>query len=104
MQVCVAGCDAYFIEADYSEELLWKHEDYTVLLKERIASPFGHLSNTQTMEFLNSLNLDELKWVTVGHLSENTNSPELVNSLFREYFPSYLDKLHIAPQKNYLTL
>ena len=104
MRSKLEGCDAYFIEADYEEELLWNYDDYTVLMKERISCDFGHLSNDQALDFVETLDLSEVEWITLGHLSKHTNSPDLLREKFSKRFPEHKDKLHLAPQEQLLTL
>ncbi len=104
MRLKLQGCNAYFIEADYETDLLWAYEEYTTLLKERIACDFGHLSNDQTLDYIQTLDLDSLEWIVLGHLSKRTNSPELLTKKFSERFPNYVSKLRIAPLTEQLTL
>jgi phosphoribosyl 1,2-cyclic phosphodiesterase len=89
-------CNSYFLETDYDEALV-KTCDYPELLKERIQSDAGHLSNQQAIEFFKLLDLNKVKSITVGHLSKNNNSPDIVKKLFEDIFPNYISKLHIAP-------
>lgn len=91
------GCNALFIESDYDEESLVKYAEYDDNLKERIRSPLGHLSNTQAIEYMKELDLENIEWIILGHLSHNTNSPELLLSyLEQEFEESINQKLHIA--------
>lgn len=90
-------CDAYFIEADYDEDEIEKNADYSIELKERIKSATGHLSSNQAIEFVkNNIDLDKVQKIIFGHLSKNTNSPELVQSKIEQEFPDYTDKFVIA--------
>ncbi|MDR1880271.1 MAG: MBL fold metallo-hydrolase [Tannerellaceae bacterium] len=64
------------IEANYDEEML-KFGSYPVFLKERVASPTGHLSNRETAEFLATHYHPKLKDIWLCHLSRDNNHPEL---------------------------
>lgn len=64
------------LEANYDEEML-KMGTYPAYLKERIASHTGHMSNTDTANFLAN-NIDgHLKYIWLCHLSKDNNHPEL---------------------------
>ena len=91
------GCDAYFLEADYDTKMLYEYENYDTILKERIDSPVGHLSNDQVMEFIESfIDLSTTQWIMFGHLSHRTNTPELVKTAFVDKFSNYKN-IYIAP-------
>lgn len=96
----LSDCDGYFIEADYDEDELEKCAEYDDILKERIKSPYGHLSNQQSLEYVNTyLNLEKATFVAFGHLSKNTNSPEILQSRIEYFIPKrFWDKLKIINQ------
>ena len=50
---------------------------YPFFLKERVASPTGHLSNREAAEFLATYYTPEIKDVWLCHLSRDNNHPEL---------------------------
>ena len=64
------------IEANYDEEML-QFGTYPAFLKERVASPTGHLSNREAAEFLATHYDPKLKDVWLCHLSRDNNHPEL---------------------------
>ena len=98
MAVALEGSDAYLLEADYDERLLDEYEEYPDVHKNRIRSPWGHLSNTQTLEFIKtSVDLEKTQWILLGHLSPRTNTPETLLTQVSNQFPKYLDKFKIAP-------
>lgn len=68
-----------FLESNFDETML-KNGPYPYYLKKRIMGDRGHLSNDQAMEFLSDIPLLKKKIYFV-HLSNNNNSPELVNNL-----------------------
>jgi len=64
------------IEANYDEEML-KFGTCPEFLKERVASPTGHLSNREAAEFLATHYDPKLKNIWLCHLSRDNNHPEL---------------------------
>ena len=65
------------LEANYDPELL-KYSKYPYLLKQRIASNTGHLSNYSAVKTLVELYDSGLKNALLIHLSKENNFPELV--------------------------
>ena len=70
--------DSKFIllESNYDTEVL-KYSKYPYLLKQRIAGPNGHLSNEIASKVINYLLQGNLKTAMLGHLSKESNFPEL---------------------------
>ena len=70
--------DSSFIllESNYDPEVL-KCAPYPYLLKQRIASPLGHLPNETAGKTISYLLKSGLKNAMLGHLSKNSNFPEL---------------------------
>lgn len=64
------------LEANYDEEML-HFGTYPAFLKERVASPTGHLSNREAAEYIASNFHEGLKNVWLCHLSKDNNHPEL---------------------------
>ena len=106
IKVSLQDCDALFVECDYDEEGLEKCSSYDDYLKDRIRSPWGHLSNQQAIEyFKNDVNLEKLSWAILGHLSKNTNSPEVLNGLLDEQIASeHRSKFYVADKPITLTI
>ena len=50
---------------------------YPYVLKQRVLSDHGHLSNRYTGNFLNKVVGDKTKYIILAHLSENNNTEEL---------------------------
>lgn len=76
------------IEANYDVEML-RDGSYPPFLKERVASPTGHLSNKDAAEFLATHYHTELKNIWLCHLSKDNNHPDLAyktvnNRLYQE--------------------
>ena len=64
------------LEANYDPEVL-KFSSYPFKLKTRIAGPDGHLSNQIAGKTISHLLKFRLKKAMLGHLSKETNFPEL---------------------------
>lgn len=64
------------LEANYDAEVL-KYTKYPFSLKTRIAGPTGHLSNEMAGKTINYLYKNGLETAILGHLSKESNFPEL---------------------------
>ena len=64
------------LESNYEPEVL-KYSRYPYKLKERIASPLGHLSNIEAGKTINYLADYGLENAVIAHLSNENNFPEL---------------------------
>lgn len=71
-------CKANYLilEANYDLEML-RMGPYPKYLKERISGPNGHMSNTDTADFLAENINENLKYIWLCHLSKDNNHPEL---------------------------
>ncbi|MES1221063.1 MAG: MBL fold metallo-hydrolase [Bacteroidota bacterium] len=76
-------CHAAFLEANYCDDML-ANGTYPYFLKQRISSDTGHLSNNQALDLFVKHRSRYLTHLILSHLSENNNSPKLVNKLFKE--------------------
>ncbi len=90
--------DAYIIESNHDEKMLMEGP-YPYILKQRVISDKGHLSNKYTGQFLEKTIGDKTKYIILAHLSENNNTEELalsqVNDAIKDY---YKNKIIIAKQ------
>jgi len=77
MRESLRGSHAIYIEANYDEAMLERDTKRPWSTKQRIASRHGHLSNTQTAEFLHEIACKKLGAVMLCHLSSDCNSAEL---------------------------
>ena len=64
------------LESNYEPEVLM-YSHYPYILKSRIAGPTGHLSNEEAGKTISQLLSCNLKQVMLGHLSKESNFPEL---------------------------
>ena len=106
MREATKNCNVFFLECDYDDQLILDYDGYDQLLKDRIMSNFGHLSNRQALEFIQTFNLDNIKAVIFGHISPRTNSPEKVMERVDEFekLANVKEKIFIAPFEHPLDL
>ena len=71
----IRRADNLVIESNYDVEMLEKGS-YPYILKQRIAGPFGHLSNNESARFVAEIYHPGMKNIMLCHLSENNNTPE----------------------------
>lgn len=76
----IAGSDLVLLESNHDPDMLRNNEHYSALLKKRILSNKGHLSNQACAEALVALVNTGVKNVILGHLSGENNKPELALS------------------------
>jgi phosphoribosyl 1,2-cyclic phosphodiesterase len=77
-------CQAVFLEANYDATML-ENGPYPLALKNRIKGDWGHLSNDQALELLQTHRNPELSHLILTHLSKENNAVELVDQLFRNH-------------------
>lgn len=77
-------CNAAFLEANYDDEML-ASGNYPYVLKRRISSDNGHLSNAAALELFCRHRSDRLTHLILSHLSKNNNTPALVERTFAAY-------------------
>lgn len=71
--------DLALVEANHDPEMLRHHPRYPARLKSRILGRRGHLSNQDCGQALTQLAVSGLRHVILGHLSGETNTPELAH-------------------------
>lgn len=76
-------CRAVFIESNYDEQMLWDGP-YPYYLKQRVASPVGHLSNNQSLELIKTHSGKQLEYIFLSHLSKENNTPSKAFQNFAE--------------------
>lgn len=70
------GSDLVILEANHDEAILSNNPKYPWILKKRILSNKGHLSNKACAEVISRL-VGGTSQIVLGHLSEENNSPSL---------------------------
>lgn len=77
-------CHAAFLESNYDEEML-ANGPYPSHLKKRISGGNGHLSNMQALQLFLKHRNKQLSHLFLSHLSNENNSPALVERLFNHH-------------------
>ena len=70
------GLDGILIESNHDVRML-EVGPYPFVLKRRILGDFGHLSNDRCAELVKKILHPGLKFILLGHLSEENNYPEI---------------------------
>jgi phosphoribosyl 1,2-cyclic phosphodiesterase len=81
---CFRQCDVVFLESNYCDEMLEKG-NYPEVLKKRIRSKKGHLSNMQALDLFLMYKPSHLQLLILSHLSQNNNSPDTALSVFKNH-------------------
>lgn len=76
VQSALMGCEYVMLEANHDEEML-RYGEYPAMLKRRIFSMLGHLSNAQCACFARELVENGTRELLLAHLSKENNTPEL---------------------------
>ena len=90
----IASLDAVLLESNYDPEML-ANASRPEWLKERITGPAGHISNVEAAELLLGSASKRMKWVCLGHLSQDNNTPKLALATHRRILGKRLP-LHVA--------
>ncbi len=72
----VTGSDLVLLEANYDPGML-QNGPYPVVVQQRIASEYGHLSNAASADFAAKLVKNGTTRLVLGHLSPQNNTQEL---------------------------
>lgn len=80
------GCRFVLLESNYDPNMLTRNIKYPPVLKQRIRSDRGHLSNSDSGVFARELIKSGTTSILLGHLSQENNTPEtaynnMINSL-----------------------
>lgn len=100
---CLQGVDVLLIEANYDEKKLY-YGSYPQMLKNRIASKNGHLSNDDCAECVLNAVKCGTKEILLGHLSEENNTPRLAYETVHRHLldhgiiPGVDMQLRVAPR------
>jgi phosphoribosyl 1,2-cyclic phosphodiesterase len=90
----VATLDGALLESNYDPDMLARGP-YPWFLKRRIQGPRGHLSNQEAAELVCRSAGSRLKWLCLGHLSQQNNDPELAVQTHREVLGGQIP-IHVA--------
>ena len=89
----VKSLDAVLLESNYDPHEL-KYCDYTDETKARIRGKGGHISNMESARLIDSAK-SRLRWACLGHISEESNHPQLVRETHFQLLQDAIP-LHIA--------
>ena len=84
----LTGCDAVILESNHDLDMLHTGP-YPYPLKQRIASRYGHLSNSDSAAFAIRLCEAGTKSLMLAHLSEENNTPDTALSVCRDALQSF---------------
>lgn len=82
------GCDAVILESNHDLEML-RTGPYPYPLKQRIASRYGHLSNSDSAAFAQRLCHAGTKSLMLAHLSAENNTPQTAMSVHQAALASF---------------
>ncbi len=104
---CLYDCSIVIIESNHDLKML--HEGpYPQILKDRIDSDTGHLSNNATASFIKDLDPKITKNIILAHASKENNSLKKIEETYAEIIPNSIFfptdhkdrvKIHLADQK-----
>lgn len=86
------------LESNHDEDLL-EHGAYPQILKDRIRSSRGHLSNRQTAAALSACKGNGLRHVILAHLSEENNDPLLARETAERALAGSSTKVYLTAQQ-----
>lgn len=89
--------DALILEANHDPDLL-AEGPYPPSLKRRVGGSLGHLSNVQSAELLQKIDLNRVQRVIISHISEHNNDLALAKATLASVMPGHEDKLHFNCQ------
>ena len=98
MHDLLRDCDGIVLESNHCPEML-RTGPYPEMLKRRIRSKRGHLSNPDAAACIRTLSL-HLHHVMLSHLSEVNNTPEKALTTAREGVGLFLDEVEITLASN----
>lgn len=89
-------CHALLVEANHDLQML-ANGQYPASLKKRVSGAWGHLNNSQTVELINRVNMNQqLQHLIIGHISQQNNSLELAKSALGDTVRSLKNVVYAA--------
>lgn len=73
----LSGSQLVYLESNHNVDMLKNNPNYTAMLKNRIFSSRGHLSNLESAKAISYLAQNGVKQVVLSHLSKENNRPDL---------------------------
>ena len=93
------GCHALILECNHDADLL-AASVYPPFLKQRVGGDYGHLANSQAARIASAVQHSGLKHVVAAHLSQQNNSPALVESVLAQAMSCSANDIVIASQND----
>lgn len=91
----LSTCKVVYLESNHDKEML-QNCNYPYILKQRISSNNGHLSNEQCADAALKMVQNQTKVIVLSHISENSNLPEKAYSLVADIFEkNNITNIHI---------
>jgi phosphoribosyl 1,2-cyclic phosphodiesterase len=94
LETVIASLDAALLESNYDPEML-ADGPYPRWLQARISGPNGHISNFEAADLVLRKGHKRMKWVCLGHLSKDNNTPRLALATHRKILGDGLP-IHVA--------
>jgi phosphoribosyl 1,2-cyclic phosphodiesterase len=85
-----------FLEANYDDDLLL-NGSYPYKLKKRVRGKWGHLSNTQSIDFVKDSGFNG-NYLYLIHLSDKNNNVDFVQNLFKDSLSSLDTNIIVCPR------
>ena len=76
----ISGSQLVYLEANHNVQMLKENPNYPAVLKNRILSNFGHLSNEASAKAISYLAQNGTRQIVLSHLSKENNRPDLAYS------------------------
>ena len=103
IRAALHGCDTVLIEANHDVDMLLSGP-YPPVLKRRILSERGHLSNADCAELARELAQSGTRQIILGHLSRKNNSPEAAHRTVAAALEGMDVSLYCAPESGCLEI
>jgi phosphoribosyl 1,2-cyclic phosphodiesterase len=97
VEASVSGCDALVLECNHDADMLAKGP-YPYPLKQRIAGPYGHLSNADAAAILGRIDTSRLQHIVAAHLSHQNNTADSARAALAAALDCAPDWIGIAGQ------
>ncbi|MGA7981660.1 MAG: MBL fold metallo-hydrolase [Chromatiaceae bacterium] len=97
MRDMLGECDALLVECNHDTEML-RDGPYPPPLQARVGGAFGHLSNVQTADLVDSLPHPRLRHLVLAHISEKNNRPQLARGAMLQVSLDLESRLVVAEQ------
>lgn len=87
----------YILESNHDEEMVMEGP-YPYILKQRVLSDHGHLSNNTAAEYLSKIVGKDTRRIILAHISENNNTEELALETTKNYLKGHNIDIEVAKQ------